>query len=106
MDSASKTLAEKAAWRFVEEEKPSFDIATINPRSFSASMSLAESVADQQVRSTAMVFGSVLQEVDKPENLNTSVASFYAVLAGEKTEADLPGGSVLPFSLRLPALEV
>lgn len=28
---ASKTLAEKAAWEFVEKEKPNFDIATINP---------------------------------------------------------------------------
>jgi nucleoside-diphosphate-sugar epimerase len=28
---ASKTLAEKAAWKFVEGEKPNFDIATINP---------------------------------------------------------------------------
>jgi nucleoside-diphosphate-sugar epimerase len=28
---ASKTLAEKAAWKFVEEEKPNFTISTINP---------------------------------------------------------------------------
>ncbi|KAJ5242887.1 uncharacterized protein N7469_001214 [Penicillium citrinum] len=28
---ASKTFAEKAAWDFVEKEKPNFDIATINP---------------------------------------------------------------------------
>lgn len=27
----SKTLAEKAAWRFVEEQKPSFDLVVINP---------------------------------------------------------------------------
>lgn len=27
----SKTLAEKAAWEFVEKEKPSFDLVTINP---------------------------------------------------------------------------
>lgn len=28
---ASKTFAERAAWDFVEEEKPNFDLATINP---------------------------------------------------------------------------
>lgn len=28
---ASKTFAEKAAWEFIEKEKPNFTIATINP---------------------------------------------------------------------------
>lgn len=28
---ASKTLAEKAAWKFLEEEKPNFTLSTINP---------------------------------------------------------------------------
>ena len=28
---ASKTLAERAAWQFVDDEKPNFTIATINP---------------------------------------------------------------------------
>lgn len=28
---ASKTFAEKAAWDFVEKEKPNFALATINP---------------------------------------------------------------------------
>ncbi|KAK1980529.1 NAD dependent epimerase/dehydratase [Colletotrichum cereale] len=28
---ASKSLAEKAAWAFVEERKPAFDLATVNP---------------------------------------------------------------------------
>lgn len=28
---ASKTFAEKAAWEFLEKEKPNFTIATINP---------------------------------------------------------------------------
>jgi nucleoside-diphosphate-sugar epimerase len=30
---ASKTFAEKAAWDFVEKEKPNFTLATINPPS-------------------------------------------------------------------------
>lgn len=29
--SAAKTLAEKAAWDFIEKEKPSFDLTTIIP---------------------------------------------------------------------------
>jgi nucleoside-diphosphate-sugar epimerase len=28
---ASKTFAEKAAWEFIEKEKPNFTLATINP---------------------------------------------------------------------------
>lgn len=28
---ASKTLAERAAWDFIEKEKPGFDLATVNP---------------------------------------------------------------------------
>jgi nucleoside-diphosphate-sugar epimerase len=28
---ASKTFAEKAAWDFLEKEKPNFTIATVNP---------------------------------------------------------------------------
>lgn len=28
---ASKTYAEKAAWEFVEKEKPNFTLSTINP---------------------------------------------------------------------------
>jgi hypothetical protein len=28
---ASKTFAEKAAWDFLEKEKPNFSVATINP---------------------------------------------------------------------------
>jgi nucleoside-diphosphate-sugar epimerase len=28
---ASKTFAEKAAWEFLEKEKPNFTVATINP---------------------------------------------------------------------------
>lgn len=31
MYAASKALAERAAWDFVEKEKPSFDLSVINP---------------------------------------------------------------------------
>lgn len=67
---ASKSLAEKAAWKFIEEEKPQFSLATINP---------------------PFVFGPILHQVDKPESLNTSVANFYDIAKGGKKESDLPG---------------
>ncbi|PSN66757.1 NAD(P)-binding protein [Corynespora cassiicola Philippines] len=48
---ASKTFAEKAAWDFVEKEKPGFTVSTINP---------------------PMVFGPIIHNLDSLENLNTS----------------------------------
>lgn len=65
---ASKTLAEKTAWKFVEENKPSWDIATINP---------------------PMVLGPIIHQVESPEKLNTSVAGFWAYIQGKKKNEDL-----------------
>ncbi|PVF97742.1 NAD(P)-binding protein [Serendipita vermifera] len=45
--AASKTLAERAAWKFVEENSPSFDIVTILP-SFCWGQILSETTADIQ----------------------------------------------------------
>ncbi len=64
---ASKTLAERAAWRYVEEEKPGFDVATICP---------------------PYVLGPLIHQASSPEALNTSAANWYAYLAGQKTAAD------------------
>ncbi|KAG9094180.1 methylglyoxal reductase (NADPH-dependent) gre2 [Ceratobasidium sp. 370] len=58
----SKTLAEKAAWKFVETEKPNFDLVTICP---------------------PLVHGPVLQEVTSLKALNTSSAQFYSIFNGE-----------------------
>ncbi|RSH88684.1 methylglyoxal reductase (NADPH-dependent) gre2 [Saitozyma podzolica] len=68
--AASKTLAERAFWKFLQDEKPSWDGATINP---------------------PYVIGAILQECETPEKLNTSVAIFYQWAAGNRKEADLPG---------------
>ncbi|RSH88686.1 methylglyoxal reductase (NADPH-dependent) gre2 [Saitozyma podzolica] len=67
---ASKTLAEQAFWKFIEDEKLSWDGATINP---------------------PLVLGEVIHECDSPEKLNTSVELFYQWAAGKKSESDLPG---------------
>ncbi|ODN78724.1 hypothetical protein L202_04291 [Cryptococcus amylolentus CBS 6039] len=69
---ASKTLAEQALWKFIEEKKPSWDAVAINP---------------------PYVLGEIIHQCDKPESLNTSVASFYEWASGKKTEDDLPAPS-------------
>lgn len=66
----SKKLAEKAAWDFVENEKPSFDLVTLCP---------------------PMVYGPALQEVKNMDNLNTSNAAFYAIFNGQTKELTQPG---------------
>jgi len=48
---ASKTFAERAAWKYVEEEKPGFTLSTINP---------------------PMVFGPIIPHLQDLDNLNTS----------------------------------
>jgi nucleoside-diphosphate-sugar epimerase len=85
---ASKTLAERSAWDFVDQsenirtrsfqsknllnlynkDKPSFDIATVNP---------------------PFVFGPIIHQVPSRDKLNTSVAIFDAFIRGEKSENDL-----------------
>lgn len=68
---ASKTLAERAAWKYVESEKPSFDITTIQP---------------------PLIFGPVIHQVPSPDKLNTSVNNFYQFLVGKKSAEDAQAG--------------
>lgn len=58
--SASKKLAEKAAWDFVAQEKPQFDLATINP---------------------PMIYGKSLPWATR-QTLNTSSQAIYNVRLG------------------------
>jgi nucleoside-diphosphate-sugar epimerase len=67
---ASKTLAERAAWDFIEKEKPQFDLVTVNP---------------------PFVLGPVIHQITKPDSLNTSVAAWYACLTGKKTADEVKG---------------
>ncbi|KAG8786392.1 methylglyoxal reductase (NADPH-dependent) gre2 [Ceratobasidium sp. 428] len=55
---ASKKLAEKAAWDFIEKERPSFDL----------------------------VYGPALQEVTNLDQLNHSSKAFYSILSGKSRE--------------------
>jgi len=72
---ASKVLAERAAWDFVEKNKGtiSFDLVTINP---------------------PMVFGPVIHEVSHPDSLNTSVQMLHQkVTAAEVPQEQLTAGA-------------
>ncbi|EJD42224.1 NAD(P)-binding protein [Auricularia subglabra TFB-10046 SS5] len=63
----SKKFAEKAAWDFVEREKPGFELIVLNP---------------------PMVFGPIIN-AQSLKSLNTSNAAVYAILSGERG-AEIP----------------
>jgi len=71
---ASKVFAEKAAWDFVEKNKPNFSITTICP---------------------PMVYGPVEHVVDSMDKLNTSSADIYRLMNG--SEKTVPETSFLAF---------
>jgi len=62
---ASKTFAERAAWDYVENEKPEFTIATLSP---------------------PMVYGPVIHHVEDMSSLNTSAGDFYRLINGSEKE--------------------
>ncbi|KAM0263955.1 hypothetical protein ACHAQJ_000990 [Trichoderma viride] len=62
---ASKVLAEKAAWKFVEEKKPQFTISVINPPA---------------------IYGPNHHYIDSLKELNTSSGMFYSLMNGSRTE--------------------
>ncbi|OBT72478.1 hypothetical protein VF21_08508 [Pseudogymnoascus sp. 05NY08] len=71
---AAKTLAEKAAWKFLEDNKTSFDMTVINPD---------------------VVIGPMLQNVSTPQKINeTNRITMYNVLDGTTTGVEAWG---LPF---------
>lgn len=64
---ASKTFAEKAAWEFIEKEKPNFSLATINP---------------------PLVFGPVVHYLASLDGLNTSNERVRDLIQGKSKDAD------------------
>ncbi|WRT68379.1 uncharacterized protein IL334_005355 [Kwoniella shivajii] len=80
---ASKALAERAFWKFFDDNKPSFDGVAINP---------------------PLVLGPIIHQCDSPDSLNTSVAVYYSWLKGQKTEKDLPAGGMNYVDVRDTAL--
>lgn len=59
---ASKTFAERAAWDFVDQEKPTFSLTVLNP---------------------PMVYGPVLHSVSSLEDLNTSSKRILNLMLGK-----------------------
>ncbi|KAN0064118.1 hypothetical protein ACQY0O_003285 [Thecaphora frezii] len=67
---ASKTLAERVAWEFVESHQPAWDLVTVNP---------------------PMVLGPLLHQVQSAESLNTSTGMLWRLWHGGFSESELPG---------------
>ena len=68
---ASKTFAEKAAWEFLEKEKPNFTISTMCP---------------------PLVFGPIMSYLQSLDSLNTSNQRMAALMTGKAKEELPPTG--------------
>ncbi|KAK0634257.1 hypothetical protein B0T17DRAFT_512840 [Bombardia bombarda] len=80
---ASKTFAERGAWKFVEEKKPNFSLAVCNP---------------------PLVLGPVLHYLDSISNLNTSNQRIWAIMSGAAKKSVPPTGNHLFVDVRDLAL--
>lgn len=79
----SKKLAEKAAWDFVENEKPNFDVVTVNP---------------------PFVFGPVAHHLQSLDSLNTSNERIRDIVQGKMRDGVGPTGMYLWTDVRDLAL--
>jgi nucleoside-diphosphate-sugar epimerase len=70
----SKTFAEKAAWEFVEKEKPNFQISTLNP---------------------PLVFGPIVNYLNSLDAVNTSNQRFRDMIQGKMKEGLAPTGTFI-----------
>ena len=82
-DSVVKTFAEKAAWDFVKNEKPNFDIATINP---------------------PLVLGPIVHYLNSLEAINTSNKRIRDLIQGTLKEKLPPTGTFIWVDVRDVAL--
>ena len=76
---ASKTFAEKAAWDFLEKEKPGFTISTMCP---------------------PLVFGPVEPHLQTLDNLNTSNQRMATIMTGKAREEIPPSGNSIWVDVR------
>ena len=70
----SKTFAEKAAWEFVEKEKPNFQISTLNP---------------------PLVFGPIVNYLNSLDAVNTSNQRFRDMMQGKMKDGLTPTGTFI-----------
>ena len=84
---ASKTFAEKAAWEFVEKEKPNFTVSTINPPMvFGPIVSLA------MHSSTQLLTCTKVHALDSLDNMNTSNQRILSAAQGKFKDEIPPSG--------------
>ncbi|KAI0136963.1 putative NAD dependent epimerase/dehydratase [Xylariales sp. AK1849] len=79
----SKTIAEQSAWKFVEKEKPNFNLATICP---------------------PLVFGPVVHHLNSLSAINTSNQRFVDLIQGKMKSEIQPTGAHLWVDVRDVAL--
>jgi nucleoside-diphosphate-sugar epimerase len=79
----SKALAEKAAWEFMEKEKPGFSLTAINP---------------------PLIFGPVAATTSSVEGMNTSNVRFVEFITGKVKEKCPPTGTLFWVDVRDVAL--
>lgn len=79
----SKALAEKAAWEFVKNEKPSFSLTSLNP---------------------VLIFGPVQANTSSLQSMNTSNVRFVEFITGAAKEKCPPTGSLFWVDVRDTAL--
>ena len=80
---ASKTFAEKAAWAFLENERPNFQLSTLCP---------------------PLVFGSVVHYLNSLDAINTSNARIRDMIQGKMKEKLTPSGTFIWVDVRDLAL--
>ncbi|KAL9117128.1 MAG: hypothetical protein Q9187_006339, partial [Circinaria calcarea] len=80
---ASKTFAEKAAWDFIEKEKPNFTLATCNP---------------------PLVLGPIVHYLNSLDALNTSNQRIRDIMTGKQKDGLSPTGTFLWVDVRDVAL--
>lgn len=78
-----KTFAEKAAWDFVEKEKPNFDVATVNP---------------------PLVLGPVVHYLNSLDAINTSNKRVRDMIQGNAKDKLPPTGTFIWVDVRDVAL--
>jgi nucleoside-diphosphate-sugar epimerase len=77
--SVAKAEAEKAVWKFVQEQKPAYSVTVLLP---------------------ALIFGPPIQPVSSPDKLNFSSGLFYGLFRPGAKDRELQG-SVFPSHVSL-----
>jgi nucleoside-diphosphate-sugar epimerase len=86
---ASKTFAEKAAWDFIEKEKPNFSVSTINPPMVFGPIVRVANCCTPKLRLTTFQ----VHALDSLDNMNTSNQRILSAAQG-KFKDEIPASGV------------